>query len=417
MKKIILAASLFSVTLSFLTSCNSECNCGETCTCDQYCVCTKCKHNQDVENPVNPETPVTPTNPYGIPDDSQAGDAPSVDAPNTNIPNIQTEVTGSGTDAVLTINMTGVQDPLTYEWLTLAGTGQGDQNVWVTVDGKPKSIVVYNNDGNEGEAVLADLVFTVDNSGSMGEEADAIARDIMAWSQLLSQSGLNVKFGVVGYGDNQYGIDGGMNMDNIDVLNNFLSGRNVSGTYRTFGFYGYDANRLEGLALSSSNGYYNGSYNECGALAIRFADQQFNFRPGANRIYVNFTDEPNQPSGYEDFSVEFFKDQSNWPAAKGTVHTVYSDYQFTDNNWNAREQPWLISDYTGGTKLFTSSSFSGITLQSLPVTGAMQHSYIIRFTNIGEFMDGQPHEVTMTIYTPDGRVKAVKTFTVTFGQS
>ena len=35
-----------------------------------------------------------------------------------------------------------------------------------------------------------------------------------------------------------------------------------------------------------------------------------------------------------------------------------------------------------------SPTFSGVTLNSLPVTGAMQNSYIIRFTNVSEFMDG-----------------------------
>jgi len=331
---------------------------------------------------------------------------------NTNIPNIQTSVSGAGVDATMTINMTGVQDPSTYEWVALAGTGESGQNVWVTVDDKPKSIVVYNNSGDEGEAVLADIVFTVDNSGSMYEEADAIARDIVSWAQYLAQSGLNARFGVVGYGGF---ISGAINLTTATELSDYLN--EYSGVNRTMHFGGTDATALRSYASSfdRTTTYSDVSWNECGALAIRFADRYFNFRTGANRIYVNFTDEPNQPNGQEGYSVKFFESQTNWPAAKGTVHTVFSDYQFTNNNWNYEEQPWLISEYTGGTQLFTSSSFSGVTLQSLPVTGAMQHSYIIRFTNIGEFMDGKPHKVVMTIYTPDGSVKAVKTFDVIFG--
>lgn len=52
-----------------------------------------------------------------------------------------------------------------------------------------------------------------------------------------------------------------------------------------------------------------------------------------------------------------------------------------------------------------SPTFSGVTLNSLPVTGAMQNSYIIRFTNVSEFMDGQSHEVKVTILSEDGRVR------------
>jgi hypothetical protein len=113
--------------------------------------------------------------------------------------------------------------------------------------------------------------------------------------------------------------------------------------------------------------------------------------------------------------VEFFKEQSNWPAAKGTVHTVFSASQFTYNNILSKEQPWLISDYTGGTTIFTSSSFTGVTLSSLPVTGAMQHSYIIRFANVAELLDGRAHLVHITVVSRDGNVRADKTFTAVFG--
>ena len=75
-----------------------------------------------------------------------------------------------------------------------------------------------------------------------------------------------------------------------------------------------------------------------------------------------------------------------------------------------------ISEYTGGTVLYASSDFSGVTLTSLPVTGAMQNSYVIRFTNVGEFMDGQAHEVRITILSADGRTRAERTFYIVFGE-
>ena len=49
----------------------------------------------------------------------------------------------------------------------------------------------------------------------------------------------------------------------------------------------------------------------------------------------------------------------------------------------------------------------------------MQNSYIIRFTNVAEFMDGKPHEVhiTIVIMNPDGSIEVggELTFWVVFG--
>lgn len=75
----------------------------------------------------------------------------------------------------------------------------------------------------------------------------------------------------------------------------------------------------------------------------------------------------------------------------------------------------MLSKYTGGTIIVAPSDFSGVTLQSLPVTGAMQNSYVIRFTNVDEFMDGEVHEVTITILSADGKTYAERTFYVVFG--
>ena len=130
----------------------------------------------------------------GIPSDDLATPNPDIDNPNTNIPNIQLSADGK----IISIDMTGVQNP-NGGWMELFGTGSLDQNIWVTVDDKPKGILVINNGGNASKAVAVDLVFLVDNSGSMGQEADAIARDIVAWANELASSGLDIRFGCVGY--------------------------------------------------------------------------------------------------------------------------------------------------------------------------------------------------------------------------
>lgn len=51
----------------------------------------------------------------------------------------------------------------------------------------------------------------------------------------------------------------------------------------------------------------------------------------------------------------------------------------------------------------------------MPVTGAMQNSYVIRFTNVADLMDGRTHEVNITILSADGKTKAERTFYIVFG--
>lgn len=345
----------------------------------------------------------------GIPGDHRAEPSPSVNQNTTVIPNVQYTTEIEGDDVIVRLDMTGVQDPETLEWLRLVGTGGEDgdrQNVWVEVDGKPKGIDVYNTIDDEEDANVAtvknDFVFLVDNSGSMSEEADAIARDIIDWATELSVN-LDVRFGCVGYNGN---ISGAIDLTTSSKLKTYLE-RN-SGTSRTVG---YGSSNIENAALS-----YSSVSGECGTLALRFADEKFSFRSGANRIYVNFTDEPNQPGGSPSFSVEYVNPATNsWSSAQGTIHTIFSGTLGQEQIY-VDEDPCKMSVYTGGTSFVVGSNFAGVTLSDLPVTMAMQNSYVIRFTNVDEFMDGLPHEVKITIVSSDGHVQAERIFTIVFGE-
>lgn len=351
----------------------------------------------------------------GIPSDDLADPNPEITTPTTTIPNVNYTFEYEGDDAILRLDMTGVQDPNSEDgWLNLVGTGgngANKQNIWVSLDGKPKGIAVYNNSENEGDHVLlTDVVFLVDNSGSMSEEANAIARDIVNWANTLASSNLDVRFGCVGYADGG-DVSGALDLTDVTTLSSYLN--RTSGTSRTKGYYGQNASALSTAALR-----YDSNNGECGVAALRFADEQFSgFRNGASRVYVNFTDEPNFPGGSSGWSVNYVNNQNQWNAAKGTIHTVYSDANTSYTETARQEYPWRLSEYTGGTKLFTNSSFTGVTLNDLPVTGAMQNSYIIRFTNIRDLMDGQTHEVKVTILSEDGTVQGEKTFYIVFPEA
>lgn len=352
-----------------------------------------------------------------IPKDELATPNPDIVDPNTDIPNFQYIIEKRDKQYVVRMDMTGIQDPETKEYLRLVGTGGcacGDtQNVWLSIDDKPKGLRVYNNSDGQltGNAVKNDFVFLVDNSGSMDDEADVIARDIVNWAANLN-SKLDVRFGCVGY-DGE--ITGAINMTSYSELSAYLN--RSTGVKRTVGFAGSDAD-----ALKSQSGNYSTSTNvvECSMGALHFASDLFAFREGANRIYVNFTDEPNSPNQGKlltKYSVHYLESQDNWNTSLGTIHTVFSeDPGKYKDKWEdyVNERPWYMSDYTGGTTLFTDGSFSGVSLDDLPITLAMQHSYIIWFTIDEKLIDGNSHIVRLTVKAEDGSVRAERFFNVEF---
>ena len=342
----------------------------------------------------------------GIPSDSQATPNPSIGNSTTSIPNVQHTDEEENGYYIIRLDMTGIQNPYTYEYLRLVGTGGENglkQNVWLSVDDIPKGISVYNtiDDYSELPEVKNDVVFLVDNSGSMSQEADVIARDIISWAQKLTAD-KNVRFGCVGYDGL---IGGAIDLTDYNEVSKWLN--RSTGISRTMGFAGSNASRLN----SAASRYSLSSQNESGVAALRFADENFTFRSGSNRVYVNFTDEENYTGGYSYYSVSYVNNQNNWNTSKGTIHTVFSAAKSSVT----KEQPWLLSQYTGGTILYASSDFSGITLDSLPITSAIQCSYIIRFIISDELMDGLSHKVKITVRSEDGSVRAEKTIHMVFG--
>lgn len=369
--------------------------------------------------------PTEPSNPGGedsftaldIPNDNQAQPNPEVSNPTITIPGCSNVLLYKDGYAYLAITMNGIWDSVNNEWLKLFGTGLNGQNFWLSLDGVPKGVDIYNNSDSEGNTLMADVVFLVDNSTSMSEEADEVARNIVTWTSQLEASGLDIRVGIVGYGGGYSpSIGGALNITTSAALKEYLD--RASGIYRTFGFGGEDAETLR--ALANTPEYDGPNYmTEDGVVALRFADDNFNFRSGANRVYVNFTDEPNQPEGNAKWSVEWVNPENgNWTPEKGTIHTVYSSYEFTYVNPLYTEQPWKLSEYTGGTVLFTRSDFQGVTLLDLPVTGALQNSYLIRITGIDDMIDdGLPHTITITILTENGDIAGVISFEVYFTKS
>lgn len=351
-----------------------------------------------------------------IPSDEKADPNPQLpDQANTTIPNLNYSTETQGGKTIIRMDMTGIQDPQQRDaWLYLYGTDYSRQNIWLEIDDQPKGFTVHNtvDDASTDQHAQVDLVFLVDNSGSMSEEADAIANDIISWSNELART-LDMRFACVGYDMDGY-VNGGMDFNDAAHLSSFLNRPNYNyGTSRTMGFADQ---AFSSVANTFSHMYDSKGYvrDEDGVMALRFAHEKYSFRPGANRVYVNFTDEPNQPNGNTEWSVNWVKDTQNWATTSGTVHTVFSESGYGSWSDLYYEQPWLLSEYTGGTTIFTSSDFRDVSLSSLPVTGALQNSYYLRLTNVDDLFDGQEHKVKVTVLSPDKSVRAEREFYVVF---
>ena len=128
---------------------------------------------------------------------------PEVGTTNTRVPNVNytfENKDGALEEMVVRLDMTGIQSQTTSEWLRLIGTGEQGQNLWISIDCQPKFVQVYNTIDDEDENVVIknDIVFLVDNSGSMDDEADALARDLEEWAKSLTTT-FDMKFGCIGY--------------------------------------------------------------------------------------------------------------------------------------------------------------------------------------------------------------------------
>lgn len=349
-----------------------------------------CKKDEST-GPGNPaDNSDIPANPGGV-------------APATTLNNL-TSIGGTfskaqGNESRIQLSLLGVTNPVSKQLITLTA----GSSIWVTEDSVLKGIKITKAGTGKMGALLADVVFVVDNSGTMSQEADSIASKIIAFANYLQASGLSVQVGIVGhaYGSDQ-AVYGARNLTTPANLSAYLTrsifGSPVTGLSRTVGFAGPDSARLASAAprFSVSGG------GENSIIGIAFADSLFGWRLGANRVYVCFTDEPTQPGGLLYWSTDGLI--ARW-GNKGTIHVVFSE-DSTYAGPYARltaERPWELAVRTGGTVKFIPSTAAGLDLTTLPVTGALASTSLI------EFLTSNPnasHNVVITVKdgsTADGK--------------
>ncbi|MFI3265053.1 MAG: hypothetical protein SNG38_04065 [Rikenellaceae bacterium] len=152
----------------------------------------------------------------GIPQDEDAGTTPIVEESTIVIPDFSGTV-GKDTSSgfyTISINITGISDGI-GGYLELKGTGEHGQNVWLDFDKTPKGILVEKISSTT--RVMNDIVFLVDNSGSMSDESNGIAESIQEWANELNDAGIDAEFACVGYND--YGqISGAIDFTDVETV-------------------------------------------------------------------------------------------------------------------------------------------------------------------------------------------------------
>lgn len=349
----------------------------------------------------------------GLPSSKDNAEEPTIDPEDITIETLPSAVFNvDDTTHIMTISMTGIQSLVnSLEFVKLYGSGESDQNVWLSIDNNLVGFSVSNGNEETTISAKADLIFLVDNSGSMSQEANTVATQLLDWSSELSKV-MDVQFACVGYAETA--ISGAIDLTDVSTVSTYLS--RTTGTSRTKGY----ADNVSSEATSAASSYT--STGECGAMAAKFADKYFTFRSGANRIYVNLTDEPNfHSSSHYEWSVEAFNVNAvspysySWSSDKGTIHTVISDNgSYSSSYTSYKENPALMSTYTGGTSLTNvNSSYTGVDLSDLPVTGAILNSYLFKVDFTPNLNSGT-HVLTIKIYDPTTGVYADYDFDIIF---
>jgi len=324
---------------------------------------------------------LTKSNNDGIPPDPQ-----NISVPQTQYNNIvpNAEFTPSAGNKII-VNLTGLVNPSTNQPIELyADYSGGNYNFYLQEDGVLKGVKLTKV--NSSNTPKSDIVFTIDVSSSLDQEADSVANSIIALANFLSAAGLDFQFGSVGYHGN---VRGAMNLTNATDLEAYLNRPGNTGIFRAYGFAGPDSADLDMISSTYANDHNPAL--EDGVVGILFADSLFNWRTSAQKFFINCTDVGIQPDNIYKWSTDNICD--NFPGY-ATVHTVFSSD--TNHAWipYSLERPWTMSECTGGTAIFTNSSADNLDLTTLPFNAPLTNSYKVEFNSANPTGS---HDVVITI--------------------
>ena len=225
------------------------------------------------------------------------------------------------------------------------------------------------NQPSQSGSRLADIVFIVDNSGSMGGEQGDVERNIRTFVDALIANNVDFALGLTRYGQ---------------------SGRRGRPIIENNGVLVQDANQFKNDILSRNR---TSGGREPGYNAIVQSASQFAFRPGSKKIFVIATDEsPDQ--GYS----------SQGDALSALTNNDITLYASTRSFLNGRFRS--LTDATGGQIFGIRQDFSSV---ANSITSQVSSTYILSYLSPTPFLGGvvgNSREVTVSVSGQDCAVTA-----------
>ena len=231
----------------------------------------------------------------------------------------------------------------------------------------------------EGGGVrLVDIVFLMDNSGSMSDEQSAVRNNVIDFVNGLTAEGVDFALGLTRFGASQNGgnpvlEDGGALTTDASYFKNTVWDRNVI------------------------DGFF-----EPGWDALHQAATGFTFRPGSRRVFILITDESVTGNGNRGTRS---KAETQQTLLDGSV----TNYALIDSSdATSRQDYGDIADATGGTYFNIFSPFDVI-LQD--IAEDVSNTYVVRYRTTNDAADGTERQVKVEVSYDGSTATDTSTYT------
>lgn len=268
---------------------------------------------------------------------------------------------------------------LTVGGVVAAGVSFSTSNVTVVEDTVVKGIKLTQG---AGAGLKADIVFVIDNTGSMSSGIESVKNSILTFVSALRSSGQDVQVGAVAYNDD-FDSDG----DSVYKV----SSSDTSWQAAVYGYRPLTSNLdstgtlFQFIATLPATG--GGDSPELCFSAMDFVRSTFAWRPGAQRIYIVITDitswGASGPS-YKGIGPTYpwtdvtLGDQLKSEGA--VVHCVSPDLDTFLSTGEYNVKP--LATITGGT--WTEYTYAGFDLTTLPILNVTTSSVLVEFLKSGD---------------------------------
>jgi hypothetical protein len=216
-----------------------------------------------------------------------------------------------------------------------------------------------------GGVRLADIVFVVDQTGSMGEEISSVKTNMVSFLDALASSGINYRVGFVIFGD----ITQTLNAGNL------------------YSDYAEILNTINSINIGMIDG--GGDYQE-NQLEAMYQATQMNFRAGAQRTEIMITDAAAHAGDYEtSWTVE-----SLIPVLAANNMAVYPIFDVSMTDQMGQYQPIAQARNSAGVYYNVYDNFNTI-ISDIGTT--IGETYVVRFASSDRRTSGVRHLVEVEV--------------------